>query len=384
MTQPVPERCLELLTTLRGSAEDGGVVTLAVHESSIPEPTSKQVVVKLEASPINPSDLGLLFAAGDLDAASADSAYGLPSVTVPLSPKAVEAQAARLHQALPAGNEGAGTVVAAGSSPEAQALLGRTVSVITGNTYAQYRTVDIANCLPMHEGVTPVEAASWFVNPMTALSMVETMKMEGHKALIHTVGASNLGRMLNRICLDDRIGLVNLVRRPEHVELLRNEGAIHVVDTSADDVLDQLDAALAATRATIAFDAVGGGELASMLLASMERVASAGRPFSRYGSDTFKQVYLYGNLDRGPTTINREFGMSWSVAGWLLRPFLGKLGSEGTERLRQRVADEITTTFASTYGMELSLTEMVDPVQIERYSRMASGDKALLRPHAGS
>jgi hypothetical protein len=284
---------------------------------------------------------------------------------------------------MPTGNEGGGVVVAAGSSPAAQALLGKTVGFLSGNAYAQYRTLRVGQCLPMADGTDPIAAAAAFVNPLTALGMVETMRSEGHTALVHTVGASNLGLMLNRICVDDGVGLVNIVRRPEHVELLRGQGAVHVVDSSADTFVDDLTDALRATGATIAFDAIGGGDLAGTLLSRMEKVAAeqAGE-FSRYGSDTHKQVYIYGGLDRGPTTLRRDFGMSWGIGGWLLTPFLVKSGQETGDRLRQRVADEITTTFASTYGTRLSLAEAVDPDQVRRYARMATGDKALITPNA--
>ena len=240
-----------------------------------------------------------------------------------------------------------------------------------------------AQSLPLREGTTAAQGASCFVNPMTALGMVETMRMEGHTALVHTVGASNLGLMLNRICRDDGVDLVNIVRRPDQVDLLRAEGASHVVDSGADTFVDDLTDALRDTRATIAFDAIGGGDLAGTILARMEKVASeqAGE-FSRYGSDTHKQVYIYGGLDRGPTILRRDFGMSWSIGGWLLMPFLAKIGQEAADRLRRRVADEITTTFRSTYGMRLSLADAVDPDQVRRYSRMATGDKALVTPQA--
>jgi len=273
-------------------------------------------------------------------------------------------------------------VIAAGASHEAQALLGNVVGFLSGNSYSQYQTLNVASCLAMPDGTDPADAAAPFVNPLTALGMVETMRSEGHTALVHTVGASNLGLMLNRICIDDGVGLVNIVRKPEQVEQLRQAGATHVVDSSADSFVTDLTDALRATGATIAFDAIGGGELAGTLLACMEKVASEGDEFSRYGSNTHKQVYIYGGLDRGPTTLRRDFGMVWSIGGWLLTPFLMKLGQEGTNRLRQRVADEITTTFASTYGMRLSLTDAVDPDHVRRYGRMATGDKALITPHA--
>ncbi len=368
---------------LRSTLTDDGTVTLAIRETDMPAVADDQVLVRVEAAPINPSDLGMLFAMGDISAASATESDGRPAVAAPVSAAAVAAQAGRVGKPMPVGNEGGGVVVAAGSSPEAQALLGRTVGFLSGNAYGQYRAVHHSQCLPMADGTDPADAAAAFVNPLTALGMVETMRAEGHTALVHTVGASNLGLMLDRICRTDGVGLVNIVRRAEHVELLRSQGAEHVCDSSADSFVDDLTDALRATGATIAFDAIGGGDLAGILLSCMEKVAaeSAGE-FSRYGSDTHKQVYIYGGLDRSPTILRRDFGFSWGIGGWLLTPFLAKLGQEGADRLRQRVADEITTTFASHYGTRLSLHDAVDPDQVRRYGRMATGDKALVTPNA--
>jgi NADPH:quinone reductase-like Zn-dependent oxidoreductase len=379
MSSVLPATALELRSTL---SEDG-VVTLAIREAQVVEPGEDHVVVRVEAAPINPSDLGMMFAGGDATAGLPAGDGILNAVAVPVTEAAVAAQRGRLGKAMPVGNEGGGVVVAAGPSPAAQALLGKTVGFLSGNAYAQYRTLHVSQCLAMADGTDPADAAAAFVNPLTALGMVETMRAEGHHSLVHTVGASNLGLMLNRICLDDGIGLVNIVRNPDHVEQLRALGAQHVVDSSADTFVDDLTDALRATGATIAFDAIGGGDLPSILLSRMEKVAGeqAGE-FSRYGSDTHKQVYIYGGLDRGPTTLRRDFGMSWGLGGWLLTPFLVKIGPEAAERLRQRVADEITTTFASTYGTRLSLVDAVDPQQVQRYARMASGDKALVTPHA--
>ena len=365
---------------LRSTVTDDGVVTLAVQETEVSAPGDDEVVVQVEAAPINPSDLGMLFAGADLGTVAAVEG-DLPAVRARLSPAVLAAQAGRLGKPMPTGNEGGGMVIAAGASEAAQALLGKVVGFLSGNSYSQYQTLNVAACLAMPDGTDPADAAAPFVNPLTALGMVETMRSEGHTALVHTVGASNLGLMLNRICIDDGVGLVNIVRKPEQVEQLRQAGAAHVVDSSADSFVTDLTDALRATGATIAFDAIGGGGLAGTLLSCMEKVASEGDEFSRYGSNTHKQVYIYGGLDRGPTTLRRDFGMSWGIGGWLLTPFLMKLGQEGTNRLRQRVADEITTTFASTYGMRLSLTEAVDPDQVRRYGRMATGDKALITPH---
>jgi len=375
----LPATALELRSTLT----DDGNVTMGIRETDVVAPTDDQVVVRVDAAPINPSDLGMMLGGGDAREARAAGDDTHAAVSVPLTGAAVAAQRARLGKPMPVGNEGGGVVVAAGSSPQAQALLGKTVGFLSGNAYAQYRTLHASQCLVMADGTDPADAAAAFVNPLTALGMVETMRMEGHTALVHTVGASNLGLMLNRICLDDGVGLVNVVRKPEHVEQLRARGAEHVVDSSADSFGEELTDALRATGATIAFDAIGGGDLAGILLSKMEKVASeqAGE-FSRYGSDTHKQVYVYGGLDRGPTTLRRDFGMSWGLGGWLLTPFLMKIGQEAADRLRQRVADEIATTFASSYGTRLSLADAVDPEQVRRYAMMATGDKALITPNA--
>lgn len=375
-TIDLPDTALELRSTLT----DDGVVTMAIHEADVRAPGDGEVVIRVEAAPINPSDLGMMIAMGDLSQAeAADGDH--PGVRLPVPPAAVKAMQARVGHAMPIGNEGAGVVVAAGSAEAAQALLGRTVGFVSGNSYSHYQTLAAESCLLMPDGTTPEQAAAPFVNPLTALGMVETMRLEGHTALIHTVGASNLGLMLNRICASDGIGLVNIVRRPEQVELVRAEGGEHVVVSSADTFRDDLTEAVRATGATIAFDAIGGGDLASILLSTMESVAAEGAGFSRYGSDTHKQVYIYGGLDRSPTTLRRDFGMSWGIGGWLLTPFLGRIGGEASAVLRQRVADEITTTFASAYGHRLTLEEAVDPEQVRRYGKMATGDKALITPH---
>lgn len=377
MNEPLPSECLEL----RSTVSDDATVTVGLRHAEVRAPGDEQVVVRVEAAPINPSDLGMLLAGADLATASALEG-DLPAVRLELTPGVFAAQSGRLGQPMPVGNEGGGVVVAAGASDAAQALLGKTVGFVSGNSYSQYQTLHVSQCLAMPDGTTSEQAAAPFVNPLTALGMVETMKAEGHSALIHTVGASNLGLMLNRICQADGVPLVNIVRKQEHVDLLRSLGAEQVCDSTRDSFEDDLAEALRATGATIAFDAIGGGEMASTLLAVMERVLSEGNEFSRYGSDTHKQVYIYGGLDRGPTTLRRSFGMSWSVGGWLLTPFLGRIGTDAADRLRQRVADEISTTFASDYGLRISLAEAVDPATVQRYGLMATGDKALITPHA--
>lgn len=368
---------------VRSTVADDATVTITVELRKLAPPGDDEVVVAVGAAPINPSDIGVLFAGGDVTrAARVDG--DVPTVRVPLHPAALRALRARVGRAMPAGNEGAGIVVAAGASPRAQALVGQVVAFLSGSAYAEHRTLHVDQCLAMPPGTTAEQAASAFVNPLTALGMVETMRAEGHRALVHTVGASNLGLMLQRICRADGIDLVNLVRRPEQAELLRAEGTEWVVDTSAESFPDDLVAALKATGATIAFDAIGGGTLVDTLLRSMERALSDdAEQFSTYGSATLKQVYTYGGLDRSPTVLKREYGMAWAVGGWLLTYFLMKIGQEAGAALRQRVADEITTTFASAYGERISLDQIVDPEAIAHYTKVATGEKALVVPAPG-
>ncbi|MFT6292221.1 MAG: NADPH:quinone reductase-like Zn-dependent oxidoreductase [Ilumatobacter sp.] len=366
---------------LRSTVTADGTLTIDVRDADLPAPGPDQVVVRIEAAGINPSDLALLLGGADVEQAVAAGSVEHPAVTAPIT-AGLGALAARFDKPMVIGNEGGGVVIAAGSSDEAQALLGKTVGFVSGDAYAEYRTVHVMSCMPMHDGTDPVDAGAPFVNPLTALGMVETMRSEGHTGLVHTVGASNLGQMLNRICLTDGVPLVNIVRKAEHVDMLRGLGAEHVVNSSSDTFSADLADALRATGATIVFDAIGGGDLVGRILGQMEKVAVEGNEYNRYGSDVLKQAYIYGGLDRSPTTLNRTFGLSWSVSGWLLTPFLAKLGLEGVGRLRQRVADEITTTFASSYGMRLTLDEAVDPEMVRRYAKMATGDKALITPHS--
>jgi NADPH:quinone reductase len=342
------------------------------------------VLIRIEAAPINPSDLGLLLAFTDMSDAIVGGTAERPVVTAELSAGAMRALAGRVGASLPVGNEGAGTVVDAGSEPAAQALIGRTVAVSGGAMYAQYRCVDAAQCLVLPEGTPARVGASSFVNPLTALGMLETMRSEGHTGLVHTAAASNLGQMLNKLCLEDQVPLVNIVRKPEQEEILRAIGARYVCNSSAASFMADLIAALTTTKATLAFDAIGGGPLASQILTAMEVVSTAaGGPYSRYGSTTHKQVYLYGALDRSPTVLNRSFGLAWGIGGWLLPPFLQRVGAEKFQTMRQRVAAELETTFASSYSREVSLAEALQPQAFLEYSKTATGEKFLLTPHVG-
>ena len=369
---------------LRSTVTSSGQLKLELAQIEVPAPTSNEVLVRVEASPINPSDLGLLFGMADMSTAKASGTSDAPMITADIAPNILKALTARLDQALPVGNEGGGVVVAAGDSELAQSMLGKTVGILGGAMYTQFRCVDAEQCLVMHEGTTSAEAASCFVNPLTALGMVETMKAEGHTALVHTAAASNLGQMLNKICIADGVQLVNIVRKQEQVDLLTAMGAQHVCNTSDDDFMQQLTDALVETGATIAFDATGGGPLTGQILTAMERAAlTTTKEYSGYGSTTYKQVYIYGGLDRRPTEFNRAFGTAWGIGGWLLPPFLQKIGVEAAEALRQRVANEIKTTFASAYTAEVSLSEALTLEAITVYGKQATGEKYLINPGKG-
>jgi NADPH2:quinone reductase len=369
---------------LRSTVKQESLLELSLADVPIPDPKPDEVVVRVEASPINPSDLGVLFGGADMSTAKVSGTPERPIVTATVGPEMMRGLAGRIDQAMPVGNEGAGVVVSAGSSPAAQELLGKTVAMLGGAMYAQYRTIKVAQCLILPEGATPADGASCFVNPLTALGMVETMRREGHTALVHTAAASNLGQMLVRLCNADGIGLVNIVRKPEQVALLTSIGAAQVCNTSAATFMDDLTDAVVATGATIAFDAIGGGKQAGQILTCMEIAAGrTAKTYSRYGSTTHKQVYIYGALDRGPTVLHRSFGMAWGLGGWLLTGFLQKIGPEATQQLRERVAREIKTTFASSYTKEVSLAEALRPEAIAVYGKQATGEKYLINPSKG-
>ncbi|MDP9898614.1 zinc-binding dehydrogenase [Variovorax ginsengisoli] len=366
---------------LRSLVKPEGVLEVTLARVDIALPTDDEVLVRIEASPINPSDLGLLFGAADMASAKVSGPPLAPVVTAPVPAAGMKAMAARIGESLPVGNEGAGVVVRAGKSQAALALLGKTVAVLGGAMYAQYRTLPAAQCLLLPDGASAADGASSFVNPLTALGMVETMRREGHTALVHTAAASNLGQMLNRICQKDGIGLVNIVRKQEQADQLKAMGAAYVCNASAPTFLDDLTAALVATGATIAFDATGGGKLAGQILGCMEAALNkTAKEYSRYGSTTHKQVYLYGRLDLTPVEFPVNFGMAWGMGGWLLFPFLQKIGPEATQKLKQRVASELKTTFASRYAREVSLAEMLQPEMIAVYAQRATGAKFLLNP----
>jgi NADPH2:quinone reductase len=288
---------------------------------------------------------------------------------------------ARLDKALPAGNEGAGIVVAAG--PDVRALIGRTLAARSPlGMYAQYRIVKAADCLVLPDGVSPRDAASALINPLTVLGMVETMRREGHSALVHTAAASNVGQMLNKVCLADGIPLVNVVRNQAQADVLSGLGATRVIDSSSPAFRDDLVESLVETGATLAFDAIGGGTMAGTILAAMEEAfAAKAGSYSRYGVPIHKQVYIYGALDSGPRVLAGNLGTAWGVGGWLMTWFYEKLDSATVQRLRDRVTNELTTTFASQYTAEISLADALSPEAIVAYSRRATGEKFLMRPN---
>ncbi len=369
---------------LRSLIRKSGELELSLASVPTPEPADDQIVVRVEATPINPSDLGLLVGAADMTTAKSSGTKAAPVITAKVPEAAMKAMAGRLDESMPVGNEGAGVVIKTGSSDAAKALMGKTVAMIGGAMYAQYRCLKAQDVLVLPAGTTAAEGASCFVNPLTALGMTETMRREGHKALVHTAAASNLGQMLNRICLKDRIGLVNIVRSPQQAGILREIGARHVIDSTAPGFMDALTEALVETGATLAFDAIGGGKLAGQILTCMEIAANrTAKVYSRYGSSVHKQVYIYGSLDPGPVELNRAFGMAWGVGGWLLFPFLQKIDRADADRLRQRVVAELKTTFASHYTQVVSLQEALQLANIAVYAKRATGEKYLINPNKG-
>jgi NADPH:quinone reductase-like Zn-dependent oxidoreductase len=371
MSAPITERLVSTVT-----AEPA--VEISLIEEAVPMPAAGEVLIRVEAAPINPSDLGLMIAAGDPERAQREGQVA----SLPLSAGALDALRERVGEPIPVGNEGAGTVVGAGSDEAAQALVGRLVAAAAGGMYSRYRVVPADLCLLLPEDARAEDGAASFVNPMTALAMVETMREEGHRAMVHTAAASSLGLMLNRLCIAEGIPLVCVVRSPQQAAILREAGAAQVVDSSSGDFEAGLIEAIRETGATLAFDAIGGGDLADRILHAMERAISAGTGYSRYGSAVHKQVYLYGMLDRSPTVINRTYGMAWGVGGWLLPNTLARLGPEHAATLRQKVADGLKTTFATTFTDRLGLADALDPDAIARYGRPRTGTKFLVTPDA--
>lgn len=366
---------------LRSKVENGRLF-LSLDEVLIDDPADDEIVVRIEAAPINPSDIGLLLGPADLESIE-PNADGRPGVSFAIPEARLASQAGRMGQSMAVGNEGAGTVVAAGRT--ATDLIGKRVGMIGGAMYADYRRIRAAEVIPLPDDATAADGAAMFVNPLTALGFVETARSEGHKAMVHTAAASNLGQMLQKICLADGIELVNIVRSQAQADILKEIGATHVVNSRDEDFGARLSEAIEQTGATIAFDAIGGGTLGSKIMEAMERASVKAMPeYSRYGSTVLKQLYIYGALDTSPTTLNRlAFGFQWSISGWLLFPFLQKAGPEVAARLRERVVRELTTTFASRYTRVIGLSEALEPEVIRAYERKATGEKFLIDPTKG-
>ena len=369
---------------IRSTVTSDGNVELSIVKVDTPTPTDDEVLIEILAAPINPSDLALLTTfGGDLSNINISGSGDDTVASMKVHPAVMKSMKSRMDKSMAAGNEGAGVVVDAGVN--AKGLIGKTVGLAGGSMYAQYKCAPAMNCLVMEDGTTPSEAASSFVNPLTALSFVETMKMENHSAIVHTAAASNLGQMLVKICQSDGIPLVNIVRKEEQVEILKGIGAEYVCNTSDPDFMESLINALVETGATLGFDATGGGnggELPGQILTAMELAANKNsEQYSRYGSETYKQVYIYGGLDRTPTVLTRAYGMSWGLGGWLLTPMLGKIGMERVQEMRIRIAKEIKTTFASKYAGEISFEEMLQPEVINSYAKQSTGNKFLVNPH---
>ncbi len=376
MATELPETGLQLRSLVR----EDGKLELSLAEIAVPTPGENDIVIRVEATPINPSDLGLLVGAADLSTLRNEGSKDRPKLIADIPAPSMRAMKARVGQSLGVGNEGAGTVVAAGSSDAAQALLGKQVTGLGGEFYGQYRMLNVAQVMQLPDDASARDGASCFVNPLTALSFPETMRMEGHKGLIHTAAASNLGQMLVKICKADGVPLVNIVRKAEQEKILRDLGAKHVVNSTSDTFMEDLIAAIAETKATLAFDAVGGGPLTGQILMAMEAAANIGAEYSRYGSAEPKHVYVYGRLDLSPTTIPPGVGMAWSAGGYLLTYFLQKIGADGREKLRKRVMAELKTTFASHYTDEISLSEALDPETLKSYNAKRTGEKFLINP----
>ena len=368
---------------IRSMVTSDGNIEISIAKVEMPIPGDDEVLIEVHAAPINPSDLGLLLSfAADLSTINVSGSGDETVTSMKIHPALMGAMKPRIDESMPVGNEGSGIVIDAGAN--AKELIGKTVGLAGGSMYSQYRCVPAANCLVMEEGTSPAEAASSFVNPLTALAFIETMKMENHTAIVHTAAASNLGQMLVKICKADDIPLVNIVRKQEQVDLLKGIGAEHVCNTSDSNFMESLVSALVTTGATLGFDATGGGnggELPGQILAAMEVAANkTAKEYSRYGSDTYKQVYIYGGLDQSPTILKRSYGMSWGLGGWLLTPMIGRIGMEKFQAMRMRVAKEIKTTFASTYANEISFEEMLQPEIIKSYAKQATGQKYLVNP----
>lgn len=360
-------------------------LVLSVEPLTVPEPGPDEVVVAIQAAPINPSDLGLLVGPADLSTARRGEVGGHPALIADVHPTLRRLAAARAGKKLPVGNEGAGLVVAAGASVGAQALLGRTVTAVGGAMYRTHRVLHSRAVLPLPEGAAAAEGASLFVNPMTVQAFLATMQQEGHTAIVHTAAASNLGQMLAKLCRKENVPLVAIVRRESQRAILAELGVPHIVDSSTETFFEDLVRAIAAAEATLCFDAIGGGDMANTVLIAMEAaLRSRGAESSIYGTPVHKQVYQYGRLDFGPTRLTGSYGMYWGVGGWLLTPRLKELGSKRTMQMRQYAIEERNGIFASQYARTVGLDDLLDPETAQAINRKSTGGKVLIDPSQGA
>ena len=350
---------------------------VSLEEDDVGEPQPDEIVVRVEASPVNPSDLGLIFGAADSRKAVVEEVGGRRRLVIPLDERQANAMAGRRDLSLCPGLEGAGTVVDATGKHEA--LIGRTVAIFGGGMYSRFRRIPLDECLVYPEGTSPAACAASFVNPLTVLGFLETMRDEGHKALVHTAAASNLGQMLVKVCLADGIELISIVRSPEQASLLEGLGAKHVLNARDDSFRGRLTELVGEMGATLGFDAIGGGPLACDILTAMER-AFAPKAYSMYGSVVNKQVYVYGLLDPKPIEIRRTVGAAWGIGGWLMMNRMAALGPARVDKLKQRVVREIDTSFRSNFNATVGLEDMIDPELVVRMTGLGTGAKYLLDP----
>ena len=358
-----------------------GTLTIELAPLRLPAPNSNQIAVRVEAAPINPSDLALLFGTADTN----DATYSPGKIIGRMAEGATRAMKGRHGVSLPVGNECAGTVIAAGESPAAQALLGKQVGCVPGTAFATHAVADAQMAIVLPDDASAEQGASCFVNPMTALGFVETMKRDGFTGIVHTAAASNLGQMLVRICAADGVPLVNIVRNPAQVAILEELGSDDVLDSTAPGFMKKLTAAIERTGAMMAFDPIRGGTLGSQIIGAMEAAASRANTtasFTVYGSSKPKKLYVYGGLDLGPMIFNPGFDFAWQMGGWLLPYFLATAGPEVAARMRARVRAELTTTFASHYKGSVSLDTMLTREAVSAYNARRTGEKYLLLPNS--
>lgn len=365
-----------ILSTLHEDA----TVTVEIASFTLPEPVKGQIVVQVEAAPINPSDTALMFAAADMGNAE----FSDGKVVARAPDGIARSMQARQGTALQIGNECAGLVVAAGEDPAARALVGKRVACTTGTGFATHTVAEASMAMVLDDGMTAKQAASAFVNPMTALGFVETMKREGFTGIVHTAAASNLGQMLVKICQADNIPLVNIVRNAEQAALLKSLGAEHVLNSTEPGFMKRLVDAISQTGAMLAFDPVRGGTLANQIIVAMEHAAKRANPdapFTIYGSNVVKKLYVYGALDLSPMTMNLGTDFAWQMGGWLLPNFLQSAGLEVMGRMRMRIQAELSKTFSSHYKAEIGIAEMLTPDVVRQYTANKTGEKYLLLPN---